>query len=91
MAVSMNAKPRVIQIGESSGDLEADAALRAVADVVILPRMDTEESAVAIKQAVESGGPIVALAVRSCPSYSTIEDRGSGSEPCSGRQTRADE
>lgn len=56
-------KPRVLLVGEDSGDVLIDAALREVAEVVAIPRANGDELYEAVKEIVEAQGPFQVFAV----------------------------
>jgi hypothetical protein len=56
-------RPKVLFIGESSGNATADAAIRQVADVHWIEGMNYEDSIPVIKRVVEEHGPFVAFGV----------------------------
>ena len=60
---TMHIRPRVLLIGQSSGDPEADASIRSIADVTVIPRLGYAESIPLIRQAAEEHGPFDAFAV----------------------------
>ncbi|KAK4689105.1 hypothetical protein P7C73_g993, partial [Tremellales sp. Uapishka_1] len=56
-------KPKILLIGESTGNLECDASIREIADVTVLPTLGHDEAVVALKTLVEEKGPFVAFGV----------------------------
>lgn len=56
-------RPKVLLMGEKSGSPDADASLREVAEVTVIPRGDNEATAKAIREAVQESGPFSCFAV----------------------------
>ncbi|ORY30024.1 putative oxidoreductase [Naematelia encephala] len=54
-------RPRVLLLGESSGDDKADKSIRAIADTYTVPRGNLEEVAGYIASAVKEHGPFIAF------------------------------
>jgi hypothetical protein len=66
MTIGTTRRPRVLFINEHSGDAEADAAIREVADVHFIHGVDHEGAIPLIKEMVERHGPFDAFAVGAC-------------------------